>query len=421
MHPSKFSGSFPRPDASSLPDAPPTGADAGANDGARAEAAAPTQPARPPLDVTEVRESPRFDLSTPESCASMAQYLDEHGYCVVGGVLDPEEIKKGTALAWDWLETNPPGTTLKRDDIATWHKEWLPDPLNGIMAGFGFNQSDFLWLLRTRTKVRQAFETVWNSSDLLVSYDGGNMFRPHAHPSGDPEWRTSGGWWHVDQNAHKPGHAEKCCVQGVVLLTDADAGSGGLCVIPGSHNEFVNMCERNAMAKANKGVDYVPVPYDDPVLSQEEGWSPVLVGAKAGDMILWDSRCVHCNTPGFATPVIGVDASKDQAASAEVEGGAGGEGSAEAEEDGGPGLLRLAGYVCMTPASWATKEAIDERVFSFEHRHGSSHWPHCFRRAGAAPPYAEQAVLADAPPEVQQLVHGGRHREDDARGKCAVS
>ena len=158
------------------------------------------------------------------------------------------------------------------------------------MAGFGFNQSDFLWLLRTRTKVRQAFETVWNSSDLLVSYDGGNMFRPHAHPSGDPEWRTSGGWWHVDQNAHKPGHADRCCVQGVVLLTDADAGSGGLCVIPGSHNEFVNMCERNAMAKANKGVDYVPVPYDDPVLSQEEGWSPVLVGAKAGDMILWVSQ-----------------------------------------------------------------------------------------------------------------------------------
>ena len=100
MHPSKFSGSFPRPDASSLPDAPPTGADAGANDGAGAEATAPTQPARPPLDVTEVRESPRFDLSTPESCAAMAQYLDEHGYCVVGGVLDPEEIKEGTALAW---------------------------------------------------------------------------------------------------------------------------------------------------------------------------------------------------------------------------------------------------------------------------------------------------------------------------------
>lgn len=284
----------------------------------------------------------------------------------------------------------------------------LPRPLPGITSGFGFNQSDYLWLLRTRPKVRQAFETVWGSGDLLVSYDGGNMFRPHAHPEGDPEWKTSGGWWHVDQNAHKPGHAGKCCVQGVVLLTDADASSGGLCVIPGSHNEFVSMCERNAMAKANKGVDYVPIPYDDPVLSQEEGWSPVLVGAKAGDMILWvsprhlsklyppcatsrpcvgswtppptapiltqpnptqDSRCVHCNTPSFATPAGGVGTSTDQAASAEAE-GAGGGGA-----DAGPELLRLAGYVCMTPASWATKEALDERVFCFEHRHGSSHWP----------------------------------------------
>ena len=112
MHPSKFTGSFPRPDASSLPDAPPPPpAPAGADAGASTEAVSgpvagngadttPKAPARPPLDVTEVRESPRFDLSTPESCAAMAQYLDEHGYCVVGGVLDQEETKAGTAMAW---------------------------------------------------------------------------------------------------------------------------------------------------------------------------------------------------------------------------------------------------------------------------------------------------------------------------------
>lgn len=358
------------------------------------------------------------------------QHLDEHGFCVVAGVLERErgEIEAGTAMAWDMLETNPPGTSVRREDITTWYKEWLPDPDNGILSGFGFNHSEFLWFIRQRPKVRQAFEAVWNSTNLLVSYDGANFFRPHAHPAGDPTWKTSGGWWHVDQNGNKPGHEGKCCVQGVVLLTDADASSGGLCVIPGSHREFTNLCQRNALAKANKSVDYIPIPYDDAVLDQEKGWSGVLVGAKAGDMILWDSRTVHCNTPSFddAQGVV----SESLVPSGDTEEGAalGGSGAETAPP---ASLLRLAAYVCMTPAAWATNEAIDERISCYQDKHGSSHWPHCFKRAGAAPPTVTRSELADAPLEVQNLVHGGRHRRNPrlrgprdvggvGRGKCVV-
>lgn len=318
MHPSNFSGAFPRPPPSSDAPAPPSPPAAGA--------AAEDATTRPPLDVREVEQSPRFDLNTPESKRAMAQHLEDNGFCVIGGALDREEISTATSLAWDWLESNPPGTTVRRDNIDTWHKEWLPDPINGIMSGFGFNHSEYLWFLRTRPKVREAFEAVWETTDLLVSYDGGNMFRPHEHPAGDPEWKTSGGWFHVDQNAHKEGHAGKCCVQGVLLLTDANEHTGGLCVIPRSHSEFINLCERNPMAKANKSVDYVPIPYDDPVLDQERGWSGVLVGAKAGDLVLWDSRTVHCNTPSFTgkeagpgTEGTGAESGAEAEAEAEVE------------------------------------------------------------------------------------------------------
>ena len=82
----------------------------------------------------------------------MSAYLEEHGYAVVASVLDEAGIEKGTSQAWDWLESNPPGSTLRRDDMSTWSKEWLPDPINGIMHGFGFNHSDYAWNLRTRPK-----------------------------------------------------------------------------------------------------------------------------------------------------------------------------------------------------------------------------------------------------------------------------
>ena len=41
--------------------------------------------------------------------------------------------------------------------------------------------------------------------------------------------------------------------------------------------------------------DFVMMPHDDPLLVEKKA---ILVKAKAGDLLLWDSRTVHCNTPG---------------------------------------------------------------------------------------------------------------------------
>ena len=88
-----------------------------------------------------------------------------------------------------------------------------------------------------------------------VSFDSGNLFRPYAV---EPEWRTKGGWFHVDQNAKLlPG---KCCVQGMVSLKPATEKSGGLTVIPKSHLKHEEFCERNGA-----GGHFLPVNERDPI------------------------------------------------------------------------------------------------------------------------------------------------------------
>ena len=156
-----------------------------------------------------------------------------------------------------------PGTKVRRTDVTTWGNkllgwilagkyfvlvgrvqqfhhvavqlriDWLPNPSNGIIHGFGFGQSDFMWHLRQLPKVKDAvgrvgivgmstpfeaslplpiwaklvkhgrrcgvawhrivqesFAAIWGTEDLLVSFDGGNIFRPWRY---NPEWLTTGG------------------------------------------------------------------------------------------------------------------------------------------------------------------------------------------------------------------------------------
>ena len=74
-----------------------------------------------------------------------------------------------------------------------------------------------MWFVRTRPKVKQAFSQVWGTDDLITSFDGCGVFRPWGF---NPDWKTDGGWWHVDQNSRLSGGNGYECVQGLVNLFD---------------------------------------------------------------------------------------------------------------------------------------------------------------------------------------------------------
>eukprot|EP01087_Luapelamoeba_hula_P024690 TRINITY_DN9496_c1_g1_i1.p1 TRINITY_DN9496_c1_g1~~TRINITY_DN9496_c1_g1_i1.p1 ORF type:complete len:316 (-),score=43.19 TRINITY_DN9496_c1_g1_i1:1092-2006(-) len=227
---------------------------------------------------------PRFASDDP---AAYLEYLDANGYVVIADVLSPDQLHTGRSLAWDFIESRPQNKA-QRNDPLTWTDElgW-PDPYgNGIIVGDGAGHCEFQWFVRGVPAVQQVYKNIWNTEELITSFDGFCMFRPAEY---NESWRTGTGWYHIDQNGNtKP---DKMCVQGFVNFYDAGLTDGGLCVVPKSPTIFKTLFE---------DPDYVKM--GDFVRMKESVWTkeaaelrPIKVCAKAGDMVLWDSRTIHCN------------------------------------------------------------------------------------------------------------------------------
>jgi hypothetical protein len=153
--------------------------------------------AAPPEQPNHIQavESPRFDPGDP----ALIQYLHTHGYAVVRNVCSHEEVMQARNLFWDFLQEN---ANMSRSDPLTWSDEnfvKIGSASTGILFYRGIGQSDFLWFIRLLPKVKATFEQVWNTSDLLTSFDGANIFRPWHSPDSDEYAKTEGSWFHVDQ------------------------------------------------------------------------------------------------------------------------------------------------------------------------------------------------------------------------------
>jgi len=136
----------------------------------------------------------------------------------------------------------------------------------------------------------------------------------------------------------------------LISLYDADESTGGLVVIPDSQLLHKEVAER----RGSKGTfDLVFIPIHDPVLRTPGQ----LVKCKSGDLVLWDSRTIHCNSPAL----LDVKENKEKK-----------------EWD----LQRAVAYICMTPASKATKHVIEQRIKAVEIGQGTNHWPHEFSAIG---------------------------------------
>ena len=320
-------------------------------------------------------EVPRFEPDDP----ALLIHLEEHGFAVVANALNAAEVETAKTMLWSFL-TQAAG--MKRDDPSTWGGSFFQvgTPATGIMHAKGVGHAEHSWYVRSRTRVIAAFAHIWGidssssssssggggggggpENELLCSFDGGNVFRPWHHPFFEGSqvgkstrtsliplsWKTRGGWFHLDQGRTKPD--KMVCVQGVVTLFDANETTGGLTVIPGSHKHFKDVISDFATGDG----DFVPLPPSVPILNLPKR----LVRARAGDLLLWDSRTLHCNSPAVSPP------------------------TADPAE-----LLRAVSYVCMTPKSWASEETLALRRQAFIDSVTTSHWPHEYTAASQRPP-----------------------------------
>eukprot|EP00418_Pyrodinium_bahamense_P026795 CAMPEP_0179139324 /NCGR_PEP_ID=MMETSP0796-20121207/66632_1 /TAXON_ID=73915 /ORGANISM="Pyrodinium bahamense, Strain pbaha01" /LENGTH=393 /DNA_ID=CAMNT_0020838753 /DNA_START=67 /DNA_END=1248 /DNA_ORIENTATION=- len=277
-------------------------------------------------------EVPRF---APCDAAALL-HLSDRGYCVLKSALEESEVSRAHDLLWDFL---PGATGWHRGRMDTWTQQGFAMcglPHWGIIKARGAGQSELVWYVRTRPSVRAAFAKIWGTDSLISSFDGFNVFLPWHHGFK----KTQAGWLHTDQ-----GHAKRGLhtIQGFVALTDQDATTGGLHVIPGSHHLHEDWVT----------ADHPGSPHDFCMVDRPRGHGSALlhlpqqlVTCKAGDLVLWDSRCVHCNTPALEQPT-----------------------TPEGE------LLRVAVYVCMMPKSLASECDLLRRRVAYNEGLSSNHWP----------------------------------------------
>lgn len=303
----------------------------------------------------EYREVPRFDAGSQASI----DFLDEQGYVIIRNALTEQEANQAVGMLWDYLENL--GTGIDRNDIHTWDDDRWPTAVHGgILPSYGIGHSAAQWFIRDIPAVAQSFAAVWNDTDLLTSFDGVALWRPWAH---NPAWRTNTGpsWLHIDQ--HPIGRPGKHCVQGLVNLLPTSPETGGNVVVPGSHRRFEAIPRDYAdrLARIHPSIDHFRFPNDDPKLADTQ---PIQAHMEAGDLLLWDSRTIHCSSPGSDTPPDTQD------------------------------LLRAASLVCMMPRAKSNPKVIEARKAAVANCTSTTNWSDRFIDADkfpqvlAAPNYA---------------------------------
>ncbi|CAD7968362.1 unnamed protein product [Amoebophrya sp. A25] len=229
---------------------------------------------------------------------------------------------------------------------------------NGILHKNGAGQSAVAWFVRLKAK--KVFERVWSEKDLITSFDALGIFRPWQHGCGPKT--ISRKWLHVDQGRELAG--KKVGIQGLVTLYDQTEATGGLYLVPGSHKHHEELCDakqyppfENTFEKGTEDPNYIELLGEHRFRKTWESFGK-LIRAKAGDLILWDSKALHCN-------VCGVSVSRTSSSSS----------ATLPRLPPRDRLLRAVVYVSMSPRKWATAEILEDRQKAFAMNGCSTHWP----------------------------------------------
>ncbi|ORY31827.1 hypothetical protein BCR39DRAFT_525560 [Naematelia encephala] len=268
--------------------------------------------------------------------------LDTQGYTVVKGVISKEKAQEYVDRAYKWLEGF--GKGFKGDDRSTWHIDNLPEfSKGGLYNRHGSGHEQFAWDIRAEPGVIETFAKIWGTDELLVSFDGVNVSLPFPEEEmGD----RAKAWPHVDQS---PLRRFKHCIQGIMNLHENGPDDGGLAVLTGSfplYNEFFETHEDEAPPEGWSWRDSHNFTESQLQWFYDRGCKWTKIEAGPGDVILWDSRCIH----------YGAAAHGDRP--------------------------RVATYICYKPAKDITPEMLELRKECVKNYDNTSHDPLMFRATG---------------------------------------
>ncbi|ROW00090.1 hypothetical protein VSDG_03550 [Cytospora chrysosperma] len=267
----------------------------------------------------------RKNMGRPKS--DWQQRLEQDGFVVVPERIPLEDCAGFREEALSWLEKFPYG--FKRDDRG------------GLYTRYSIGHEAFVWKIRSQSKILEAFAQLWDTDDLIASFDGINVSLPINEKTGRTDIEPTAAWPHMDQNPRRPDRFE--LYQGIANLAPSGPDDGGLVLLKGSHllhaDHYAAIGGFRAEQDGGETENQYQFTADDVAWYKSRGCEEVKVCAGEGDLIVWDSRLIHWNS----SPV--------------------GE------------QIRFATYVCYCPRSFMSEEDMACKLELFRQRKGTTHWP----------------------------------------------
>ena len=266
--------------------------------------------------------------------------IEKYGVAIIPGVLNEGELLSMRDGMWDYLEHISQNfeKPISREDSKTWVEYLKLYPKHSmLLQQYGVGHSQFVWDVRQNEKVVDVFSKLWETpkEDLLTSFDGASF---HFPPEETNRGWYRNTWYHTDQSYLRPDFE---CVQSWVTAYDVDEGDATLAFMEGSnkyHGEFTQ-----SFTIDNKG-DWYKHTEVEQRFYEEKGCEEKRIKCKAGSMVFWDSRTIHCGT--------------------------------EAIRKRGEKKIRNVVYVCMTPRERATEANLRKKRKALNDLRMTSHWPH---------------------------------------------
>lgn len=279
--------------------------------------------------------------------AGIKEELKTKGYCVIPNVLSPEEITEAKTLFNNWRKSIP--------NLDQLHNTIDP---HGIFKFHEIGHQEHAWYIRTKPQVINIFKKLWETDELIVSFDGSCYISKEFS-------KKDNIWTHTDQAPNNKGVQ---CYQGFVALTDNKERT--LVVYEGSHNYHEKYFEEKNICDSKNWhlIDHEKI--------EELKDSKKTLEIPAGSLVLWDSRTFHQNQYG----------------------------KPNSEE-------RMIQYICYLPKSHPknTKAQQNKRLKYFKERRTTSHWP-CPIRVNSLQPqnYGDKSRVIDytllKPPDLERFM-----------------
>merc|ERR1712217_253372 len=144
-------------------------------------------------------------------------------------------------------------------------------------------------------------------------------------------------------------------IQGYVTYFDQNESTGSTVLIPKTHLKV-----EEAFEGAKMMGDFIRIRANSK-LRDSSLFKKILLCCCAGDLVLWDSRTIHCNSPAL----LSIEEMKKVHIKRDENG-----------EMRAPDLLRLVSMICMVPkCRLKKKNVLKQRVKAYVRKETCSHWP----------------------------------------------